>query len=245
LLEKLRANRPAALLATTNDLESPLSQVGAGIDAPTVLLPIDAAPETTVSTRTYVNTVALSQLAAIAMCGHDLAPVCTSLEATAEAMADFLEGWEEHLQVVGERLASPRHLVFLGRGSSMATAYCGALICGEAARFPAIAMPAGEFRHGPLETSAPDLTVILFAGPPETTHLNQRLARDLVRCGARVNWVGPELDGVSTLPVPAVSGVGLPLTELLPVQLASLHLAQQAGVVPGEFRRIGKVTLEE
>jgi hypothetical protein len=37
----------------------------------------------------------------------------------------------------------------------------------------------------------------------------------------------------------------MPLVEILPIQLLSIHLAQQIGVEPGHFFRSGKVTLAE
>jgi glucosamine--fructose-6-phosphate aminotransferase (isomerizing) len=106
-------------------------------------------------------------------------------------------------------------------------------------------MPAGQFRHGPLEMCGPDLTVILFAGEQVTRDLNQRLAAALKSCGARVYWVGSEIEHIPTLPMPLVVGLGRPLAEMLPIQLLTILLAEQAGVVPGKFRHIGKVTLLE
>jgi glucosamine--fructose-6-phosphate aminotransferase (isomerizing) len=106
-------------------------------------------------------------------------------------------------------------------------------------------MPAGQFRHGPLEMCAPDLSVILFAGSPETQHLNKRLAVDIANCGARVFWLGPEIEGLPVLPMPLAEGIGQPLAETLPLQLLTVHLAKESGLVPGIFKHIGKVTLKE
>ena len=245
LLEVLREVQPLVVLGTTNDLSSPLGEVIQDSPARSVLLPIDAEPETTVSTRTYMNTLALCQLGARAMCGEDLGPASGALETAMDAMALYLDDWEKQLEVIGSRVGEPGQLVLIGRGSSLASVYCGALILGEAGRSPAIGMPAGQFRHGPLEMCAPDVTVLLFAGPPETRQLNQRLAKDIAECGARTFWLGPENPGVPELPMPLAEGIGQPLAETLPVQLLTVHLAQQAGLVPGVFKYIGKVTEEE
>ena len=61
-----RLTQPAALIATVNDLQSPLAQAAAAC------IPMHAEPEATVSTRTYVNTLALGQLAAIALLSGDV-----------------------------------------------------------------------------------------------------------------------------------------------------------------------------
>jgi glucosamine--fructose-6-phosphate aminotransferase (isomerizing) len=245
LLEVLVGIQPAAVLATSNDNSSPLAELIRADPERSILLPINAEPETTVSTRTYLNSLALCQLGARAMCGDELGDAIAELEAAMDEMALYLDQWEEHYEVIASKVENPGHLVLTGRGSSLATVYCGALILGEAGRSPAIGMPAGQFRHGPLEMCEPDLTVMLLAGPRETRQLNQRLAGDIARCGARIFWLGPENPGVPELPMPPVEGIGLPLAEMLPVQLLTVHLARQAGVVPGVFKHIGKVTTEE
>ena len=90
-----------------------------------------------------------------------------------------------------------------------------------------------------------NLTVILLAGEPITQDLNIRLANDIASCGSPVFWLGKKLEGIPSLPMPTAEGIGLSLAETLPLQLLTIHLAQQAGLVPGEFKYIGKVTLEE
>jgi glucosamine--fructose-6-phosphate aminotransferase (isomerizing) len=95
------------------------------------------------------------------------------------------------------------------------------------------------------------LTAVILAGEGEGRALNRRLCNDLRQKGARTAWLDPlgigqgvAADGGS-LPAPAGAGPGLALAEIVPLQLACIHLAQQAGLTPGEFRHIGKVTLEE
>jgi len=119
------------------------------------------------------------------------------------------------------------------------------MIMGEVGGNPAMSMSAGQFRHGPLEMCAPDLTVLLFSGAPQTRHFNQRLAKDIAAANAQIFWLGGENAEIPNLPMPEVQGAALPLGEMLPMQLLSIHLAVQAGKVPGDFQHIGKVTLLE
>ena len=245
LLDYLRKNQPAGVVATTNDLSSPLAEFVLANRPDSALIPINAEPESSVSTRTYLNSLALCQLGARVLYGEDSSSSYASLEVAMDAMEAYLDNWEEHKEVIGSRLGKPKNLVLIGRGSSVASAYCGAVIIEEASKFPAIGLPAGQFRHGPLELCGPDLSVILFAGPPETQQLNQRLAIDLANCGGHVFWLGPEMEGVSVLPMAWVEGIGQPLAEILPIQLLTIHLAEQSGLVPGKFKYIGKVTLVE
>jgi glucosamine--fructose-6-phosphate aminotransferase (isomerizing) len=159
-------------------------------------------------------------------------------------MKAYLESWEARAQRIGQLLGYPKRLVLLGRGSSLAAVYTGALVLGEAAKYAALPFQAGEFRHGPLELAAPDLSALIFAGPPETRKLNARLLKDLRGYGSVAFWVGAD-DQEPRIDVPEVPVLGMPLVEILPVQLLSLHLAQQIGVEPGQFFRSGKVTLSE
>jgi glutamine---fructose-6-phosphate transaminase (isomerizing) len=236
--------RPRALIATVNDPESPLAKAAQEFDSLSTCVPINATVEKTVSTRTYVNSLAVSQLAALALCGQDTTPPLEAMLETAASMQAYLESWEVRVQRIGELLGYPRRLVLLGRGASLAATYTGALILGEAAKYSAVPFQAGEFRHGPLELATPDLSALIFAGPPETRDLNARLLEDLRGYGTAGFWVGADPQEWQ-IEIPEVPVIGMPLVEILPVQLLSIHLAQQIGVEPGHFFRSGKVTLAE
>lgn len=233
-----RMPRPAALLGTVNDLNSPLAQ------AAEVLNPICAEVEATVSTRTYVNTLAVAQLAALALLGQDVEPARAALLETAAAMQSYLEPWEERVIGLGQLLGFPKRLALLGRGPSLASAWIGTLLLGEAAKFLSTPYQAGEFRHGPLELATPELTALLFGGTAKDQPLNARLLSDLRGFGTQAFWVG---SGQSEwqIELPQVPEIGLPIIEVAAIQLLSIHLAQSIGVEPGFFFRSGKITLTE
>jgi glucosamine--fructose-6-phosphate aminotransferase (isomerizing) len=239
-----RITRPAALLATVNDLDSPLAKAARTFGGISGLVPINAIVEKTVSTRTYMNTLAVSQLAALALLGRDVESARAALKGTAAAMDNYLTDWEARVAKLGQQLGFPKRLALLGRGSSMATAYTGTLILGEAAKFLAVPYQAGEFRHGPLELANPDLTVLLFAGPLETRDMNLRLLSDLRGYHVNAFWVGTDKNEWQ-IELPEVPAIGLPLMEMLPIQLFSIRFARQIGTEPGHFFRTGKITLSE
>ncbi|MFN8382478.1 MAG: SIS domain-containing protein [Anaerolineales bacterium] len=233
-----RIQKPAALIATVNDLESPLAK------AAQVQIPIRAEVEKTVSTRTFVNTLGVGQLAALALLGKDVEVARAELLQTAAAMKGYLANWESVTKQLGASIGFPKRLVVLGRGSSMAATYTGALILGEASKYMATPFQAGEFRHGPLELATPDLTAWLFAGPEETKSLNLRLLNDLRGYQVNAFWVGSEKNEWQ-IEIPKVPSIGLPLMEIIPLQLLSIHFAEQIGVEAGYFFRSGKITLAE
>jgi glucosamine--fructose-6-phosphate aminotransferase (isomerizing) len=159
-------------------------------------------------------------------------------------MGHYLYNWEERVRTLGNQVGLPKRLAVLGRGSSMAAAYTGTLILGEAAKFMASPYQAGEFRHGPLELANPDLTVLLLAGPEETRDLNRRLLKELRDYRVNAFWLGSDKQEWE-IDVPEVQAIGRPCMEILPIQLLSIHLARAIDVEPGHFFRTGKITLAE
>jgi glucosamine--fructose-6-phosphate aminotransferase (isomerizing) len=239
-----RNPRPAALLATVNDLESPLSKATETFDGLSARLPIHTMVEKTVSTRTYTNTLAINQLAALALLGKGVETAHASLKQTVTSMERYLSNWEARVTKLGEKIGFPKRLAILGRGSSMASVWTGTLILGEAAKFLAAPYQAAEFRHGPMELANPDLTLLLFAGPLETRDLNLRLLNDLRGYQVNAFWIGADTNDLQ-IELPEVPAIGMPLMEILPIQLLSIHFARQIGVEPGHFFRTGKITLSE
>jgi glucosamine--fructose-6-phosphate aminotransferase (isomerizing) len=232
--------KPKMLFALTNDLSSPLAK------AADLTLHINAPVELTVSTRTYLNTLAISQLSALLLAGLDVQAGLDQLQSAGEMLAGYLAGWQAQVEMLMEKVGLPPSLVILGRGPSLAAAHTGALVQAEAAKYPALALHAAEFRHGPLELIRPGLSVMVLAGTGDTAHLNRRLAAEIAQRGGQVFWLAesPEAD-LPFVQVPPARGLGLPLAEIAPFQLLSLALAQQAGVEAGKFFFSGKVTLQE
>ena len=236
LLDALSGRPPALVLATTNKLDSPLA-ARAGL-----VLPLHTAEEQGVATRSYVNTLAVAQLAALAMAGHDLSPALDLLGRASETLEAYLLSWEQTVAAFAHLLPQPDRLLLLGRGASLAAALDGALVLKEAARAHVEGMSIGQFRHGPLELADSRLTVLVFAGPASQAAADRQLARTIVDCGARAVWMGRDGDhSPDTVPVPAAEGIGLPIAQIVPVQLLSLYLAQGQGFEAAAFRHLGKV----
>ena len=255
---------PAGLSAITNDLGSPWAEAARRMAATGgkqilplsgVILPLHTEPELAVSTRTYVNTLAVAQLAALALGtyaphgGGKLLPHFSDLEGTIDGMEAYLSTWGEKLGLIGEAIGVPgaAPLILVGRGLSFSSAGEGALNIEESAKLPAIGLQAAEFRHGPLEIVGPGLTGLVFAGERSVRDLNYRLWRELRQKGMNALWVESQWDGEiagGSLPMPTAAGIGLPLAEIVPVQLLCVHLCLELGLTPGQFRYIEKVTSE-
>jgi glucosamine--fructose-6-phosphate aminotransferase (isomerizing) len=240
LLEKTQITPPACVLACVNDVSSPL---GLAAD---VCLPIHAGVEATVSTRTYLNMLAVNMLAAITLLGGDPSFVIKKLISTAGAMEQYLSDWQVHVAELDALLGEVTDLIILGRGASLAAVWNGSLINKEAAKCAFEGMHAADFRHGPLELASPGLTVLMFEGAQQTARLNRDLALEVTRLGGSVLWLAQEADDdLPGLRLPAVDEIALPWVEILPLQMLTILMAQRKGIEAGKFRHVPKITLEE
>jgi glucosamine--fructose-6-phosphate aminotransferase (isomerizing) len=240
LLERIESKSPACILASTNDVTSPLAS------AADICLPIHAGPETMVSTKTYINMLAMNLLATQQLTGRDIEPLKRAMLAAAGKIEAYLRDWQTHVQKLDSILGDFETLILLGRGPSMGTVWNGSLINKEAAKYPLEGMNAADFRHGPLELVSPGLAALVFAGPATTIEFNRKLALEIIEHGGHAFWVDtisdPELP---TILIPDTDESVLPLAEILPVQMLTLVLAVRRNVIAGQFRIVGKVTTVE
>lgn len=236
LLDALGERRPACIIGITNDPESPLARAADRV------VPLSAGAEHAVSTRSYINTLAVAQIVAAALLGLDAA--VTRLRRSAEALERYLgAACASHAAAIGEVMAGAERVVIVGRGAALATAWQGALVLKEAAKVAAEGLSAAQFRHGPLELADGRLTAVVLAGAEDTAALNRRLATDLAGYGARVAWLGPRPPvGIAVLPAPEGAEIVREVVDIVPLEIASIALAEAGGFVPGEFRHSGKIT---
>ncbi len=231
LLDKVQ---PAHLLALTND---PISPLAARADHVQLM---HAGVEAVVSTKTYLNTLALTQLMALQMAGLPTDGARAELHAAADAVESYLGEFLQHQRSLGARVGVPERLFLLGRGASMAAVDAGALVLKEAAKINAAGMSGPQFRHGPFEMADERVTALVLAGEGPTVELQRRLVADLRGIGATALLVGSSPD--ADLPHPPATGAGLPIAEILPFQLLTFPICAATGFVAGQFRHSTKVT---
>ncbi len=242
LLERVRKervrNNQIPLIGVTNTPDSPLA---AASDA---IVLTQAGAEYSVSSKTYVATLAALELLGTTLCAQDPTHARAQLEQTAKGMEQYLEHWQEDVATLVKELAGIQHMVLVGRGPSLAAVEAGALIIKEASHFPCQGMSSAAFRHGPMEMITPELFVLVFRGVAPTIEHNLRLAADIRAAGGRVAVVS-ESASANVFSFPQVAPTTLPLLEFLVPEMLSLALAQLRGHNPGVFTRTSKVTTEE
>jgi glutamine---fructose-6-phosphate transaminase (isomerizing) len=243
------AHRPR-LIAITNGTDNPLTPL---VD---VCLDTAAGAEVGPSTKSYAATFvplaalvetisaaagrrsAAAALSNVAAAAHVAADAADQLIMQAPALAESLFEW----------LDGRRMVTILGRGVARGPAETSALVLKEAARFPAEALDAADFRHGPLELAGPDLAVVLLSLEEATRRLDDRLAVQMASHKTAVLVVGDTLssaDGVRELAIGRIEPLLACATAVIPAQLLAWRLARAVGRRPGEFRLASKVTTEE
>lgn len=240
LVERIKSAPPACILSCVNDESSPLAS------ASDICLPIHAGPESTVSTKTYLNTLAVNLLAAHQIAERDVEELKNEMLATADAIETYLGDWQTNVEKLDTMLGDFATLIALGRGTSMAAVWNGSLINKEAAKLPLEGMNAADFRHGPLELVSSGFKALIFAGSGETKLLNRKLALDIQKNGGHALWIDTKNDAeLPTLSIPESGELTRPITEILPMQMLTLMIARRKNIAAGQFRIVGKVTVEE
>jgi glucosamine--fructose-6-phosphate aminotransferase (isomerizing) len=178
--------------------------------------------------------------------GGDWRGLMVRMRNAAEAMQEYLNLWQEKVAELDSILGSVDQVLILGRGHSMAAVWNGSLIQKEAAKCIFEGMNAADFRHGPLELASERLTVLILEGDPIISSLNRELALEIIRLGGKSIWLAFQQDtDLPTIQLPRVDEDVRPLVEILPMQMMSIAMAKRAGLEPGMFHHIGKVTLRE
>ncbi len=224
--------RPALTLVVTNHGDSPLA---AHADAVVLMR---CGVESTVGTRSYTNSLAVSKLVTDRILGTG-SP--SSLDSVPTRLADYLAGWREHVDRLDELVPVDTALFALGRHSSLAATFTGALIVKEAAAHAIEPLSSPQFRHGPLEMAGSEVTALILAGDEFARPLNQRLREELEAFGAHAVWLDPRGGSCAALPW-LDDDETRPFAEILPFQALSVALARRTHREPGSFQRIGKVT---
>ena len=230
----------SALLAITNEPHSLLART-----ARTVLA-LHAGAEATVSSKTYVNSLALLWLLARAWQGRldtaafdELARVADHIEQMLENCTGIAARW---LAEVG----SADWQVFVGQGAPAVTARQSAMMVNEWAKGHALAHSVGSFRHGPIESADTRMGAVLFAAPNEYQAMTARLATDLHGYGCRVLLVQGGEAFAPGQPLPGAAPCDeflLPIIDTVAAQIYVDSLTTAHHVTEG-FRYISKVTAE-
>jgi glucosamine--fructose-6-phosphate aminotransferase (isomerizing) len=207
-----------------------------------VVLPLLAGDETTVATKTYLNSLATLWLVAQAWVRQSRTAL-DALRVVLEALALQIDQADLVAEEWLAQLSGAGTIVFVGPGLHAVTARQAAMMVMEWVKIPALSASVGAFRHGPIELAQAGTALVAFAPPGPRQASALRLAEEVRGYGMAVRvveagWTHPS-DGPRPTR-PRVDEALAPLLDIVPVQLFVEALARQRGVAPG-FRHIRKV----
>lgn len=218
----------------------PVSRLATTAD---VYLPLRSGVEATVSTKSYLNTLAVHHriIEAFTPERHDIPADISSAADAVEAMINDFDPLD-----IGTVISSmpDRRLATVGKGDAAATALYAALITKESAKVAIEGYIGGQFRHGPFELAGPGLLVFLYGAYEaiDDGSIN-RLADDLLCTGSDVILIGDmEKVGALTIPVTATSPFEALVTASVAAQLIAVDIARARHITPGAFAYGSKVT---
>jgi glucosamine--fructose-6-phosphate aminotransferase (isomerizing) len=225
--------RTATLIAITNDPASPLARQAEA------LMPLHSGAEATVSTKSYLNSLAAHLRIASLLTVGPAQDAADAVKIAAES------GPFPLLQAAAADLtaAPDGRLAYIGYGDHSATAMYAALITKESAKIPAEGFGGGQFRHGPLELAGPGLTAVLFGGDAPVNPSLLQLGRDLLASGSAVLAVGDlDLADANQIAAPAGDALAQLAHGALVAQHFSVAIARAKHITPGTFSYGSKVT---
>jgi len=230
-----RIDRTERLIGITNNTDGALAR------SVSVVLPIVAGAESAISTKTYVNTLAVLFLLAETLNDR---PDLDRLEKVADSMSEYDR---EAIVHAADLLADAKAIHFIARGPAMVAARQAALTFMEGTRTSASAFTGGAFRHGPFELVDQTHRCVFFVPGGRTFPLLEKMVAHLAAKASHVVVVTdqdlkPPGPSCCVLRVPDCGEDLFALCAATTQELLLDAVARARGVRAGEFRYIGKIT---
>ncbi|WP_166787974.1 SIS domain-containing protein [Cryobacterium adonitolivorans] len=240
LIDRLGDGRipKAHLVGITSDPESPLAT------AADLFLPLHSGSEATVSTKSYLNSLAVHRQIIGAFTGEHRDIIREGILEVADSVERTL-ATTQVATLAGQALNfSHYRLATVGKRDHAATALFAGLITKESSKVAIEGHIGGQFRHGPFELAGPGLTVFIYGAYRSDTDLSiAHLADDLVATGSSVVLIGDlRVEGATTLGDRQTSPLGGLATGAVMAELFAIELAKANGVTPGAFAFGSKIT---
>jgi fructoselysine-6-P-deglycase FrlB-like protein len=184
-------NRPAAMVAITDNLASPLA---AAADCEVLLR-----SESSGGPKGFLNALAAHDYVAAMILNEDNDDVASTARAVAAVKLPIALS-----EAAANVVAHPdSRLAYCGFGEHAVTALYAALLTNEATAITAEGFRGRQYRHGLIQSANTHLTAVLFSGRRAADNAaSQGLARDLVAAGSTVIVVG-DTDVAGSIYIPS------------------------------------------
>lgn len=228
----------ANLVAITNNEKSSIAR------AVNLNLPMCAGHETAISTKTYVNTLAVLFLMS------QTEGIGQSLEQL-EQLADLVSEYDsDGIAQAAKLLSDAKTIHFISRGPAMVAAKQAALTFMEGTRISAAAFTGGGFRHGPFELVDGSQRCVFFIPGGRTFELLKSMVQEVANKGSHVIIITDQDLTISkstccVLKIPDFGEELFCLSAATTQELLLDAVAGERGLIAGEFRYGGKITTHE
>jgi len=239
----------ATILGLTNTMGSAITRLS------WVYVGLQAGPEVGVAaTKTFT-----SQLMVLAQLSLKLAKqtgkisqeeidfYLSELKTLPETVQLVLDSQEEKVKQLVKKYEKSKFFLFLGGGPNTATAYEGALKLMELSYIPAIAVPSGESKHGPISLVEKGTPAIIICPPGESRKATINNMIQLKARGASLIAIIQEGDeevkkiADDYVEIPnKTPEVFSPITYIIPLQLFAYYMAVEKGRDPDRPRNLAK-----
>lgn len=214
-----------------------------------------AGPEIGVAaTKTFVSEVITGMYIAEKLCSHrgiDCSQLASEIRVSPDYVRIAIEKYSKDLETLSKILKSIRSMYFLGRGSTLAVSYEGALKVKEIAYIHAEAYPAGESKHGPIALVEPGFPVVFTVFDDEYSELIINNIEEMRARGAYIVTVASEnlsrhlRLASKPIPMPVMKTPVASAVYVVIHQLLAYNLAVNRGYDPDKPRNLAKtVTVE-
>lgn len=237
-VELIRKN--SRIISITNNPDSTIAKLS------NINLPQLAGDEASVSNKTYSNTLAVLLLLGNKIIHADISGLMKDFLECAKEMDKFHSSRKDEINKAVKFLKQAKNLHFMARGPASVAAMQGSLTWMEGVRMPTAYFSGGSFRHGPFELVGKNHYVVCYATEGKGGDLTDKLARDISKLGSKVLvFSGRKIRTARNLFVIEISPHKeriFPIACAVPQELLLAGMAEDRGIVPGEFSRIGKIT---
>lgn len=166
-----------------------------------------------------------------------------NIREVSEFIRNNLDFWNMLARSLALKVINSRSVIILGRGYNLCTALEGALLFKEVSKIHAEAMDGGQYRHGPIELTSPELLVITLA-TGVTKHLMIKLAKETKKFGGNAMLISASKEFIEESDI-HLNEIEEPLSPILltvPLQLIAYNSAVLKGRNPDFSEYSAKVT---
>jgi glutamine---fructose-6-phosphate transaminase (isomerizing) len=244
VVEKLKGK--AQIISVVNNPESSMALNS------DIVLPLRAGEESSISAKTYTNTLALLFLFSSAVKRENIDDTSRHLHEISRIMEENMEKVTGMAVHAADFYIPLSHLHFVARGNDMVSAAQGALILKEGAGVFSEALSGGLFRHGPIELAGEGHSIMFIVSRDNMPHLTLNLASETAALGSRTAVLSDHKKS-GELPASGILSLVMecPVPRFFPILCAPFlelfvhQTAECKGREAGVFRHASKITARE